>query len=122
MKAYLIDPTKRSVDEIDYDGTLDSMYKLLDVQLVDAVVLNEFSDTVFVDDEGLLYSPEEVMRRGFFHVHGYNQHLAGRGLVLGTDAKGASVSPVASIHAIRELVSFPFVLTPPEPYMELILP
>lgn len=122
MKAYLIDPTKRSVDEIDYDGTHDSMYKLLDVQLVDAVVLNEFNDAVFVDDEGLCYAPEEVMRRGFFHVHGYPQHLAGRGLVLGTNAEGESCSPVATIHAMRELVSFPIVLTPPQPHMELILP
>lgn len=120
MKAYLIDPIKRSVDEVDHDGTLDDIYKLLGVQLIDAVVFNEFGDTVFVDDEGLLYEPEEVMRRGFFHVHGYQHHLAGRGLVLGTDAKGASVSPVASIHAVRELVSFPLVLTPPEPYIELI--
>ena len=71
MKAILIDPVARSVTEVEYEGGLDSLYRLLDCQRVDALHLNGniFEDgwnSVFIDDEALL--DEENAPRHYFEI------------------------------------------------------
>jgi len=119
MKAYLIDPVKKSIDEVDYDGSLDGIYNLLNVRVIDAIEINEHRDAIFVDDEGLLYDPEEIMRRGFFAVDDPGNIIAGRGLVLGTDDEGDSCEPYTNINYVRERIFFPDVDEVPEPRMEI---
>lgn len=101
MKAYLIDSQNKTVSEVEYDGTIDCIYRHLDVGTFDVVQLDDNGDSVFVDDEGLLKDPYY-----FFEVQGVSFPLAGRGLVLGTDDEGDSVEPVMSLDSLKERVSF----------------
>ena len=87
MKAFLIDPEKRTITEVDYDGHHKSIYKLIGADLFDTVRLSG-SDVIFVDDEGLMKNPQH-----FFKLDGLTSPLAGKGLVLGTNNRGESISP-----------------------------
>jgi hypothetical protein len=103
MRAYLIDPKTETVEQVDYDGNYRSIYKLLGIgnNPFTVVRLGPDRDVVFVDDEGLLNDP-----RYFFFVSGYHHPLAGRGLVLGTDADGDSISPAMTLDELRARVTF----------------
>lgn len=97
MKAYLIDPFTKTVSEVDYDGNYQNIYKLISsdtnpVSTFTCVNVNEAEDTVFVDDEGLL---DNMNTQQFFSLNGYP--LAGKGLVLGTNEDGESVTPSISL-------------------------
>lgn len=97
MKAYLIDPFAKTVSEVEYDGNYKNIYKLISsptnpVSTFTCVNVNEAEDTVFVDDEGLLGN---MSTQEFFTLNGYP--LAGKGLVLGTNEDGDSVSPSISL-------------------------
>ena len=87
MKAFLIDPEKRTITEVDYDGHHKSIYKLIGADLFDTVRLSG-SDVIFVDDEGLMKNPQH-----FFKLDGLTSPLAGKGLVLGTNNRGENISP-----------------------------
>jgi len=100
MKAYLIDPFKREITEVDHAGGIDSIYKLIEARMFDAVRFND-DDCVFVDDEGLY-----AERRALFTIHGYPQPLVNKGLVLGTDNHGESISPSVSLDWLKANVTF----------------
>lgn len=105
MKAILIDPFNETVTEVEHNGDYKNIYKLLShpehpVSLF-TVVNIEHNDAIFLDDEGLLKDPKH-----FFVWEGYEQPLAGKGLVLGTNDEGDSISPVSTLNDIRKRVSF----------------
>ncbi len=87
MKAFLIDPQKEAITEVDYDGTLQHMYELIDCDCVCTCRINQAGDTIFLDDNGL-YNKDH-----FFRYDTYPNPLAGKGLVLGTNYAGESISP-----------------------------
>jgi hypothetical protein len=97
MQAYLIDPQARTIKPVEYGGGIDSIYKLIDADTFDLARFNEQGDGIFVDDEGLLHGPVYQ----FFGVRGYGQPLAGKGLVLGCDEEGNSVSPSVSLDWLK---------------------
>jgi len=101
MKAILINPEFHSITEVEYNGKLQDMYELIDCTLIDAVRINADGDTVYVDDEGLYNS-------NFYWVYeDYPHPLAGKGLVLGTDMAGESISPVTeTIERLERSVRF----------------
>jgi hypothetical protein len=101
MKAFLIDPFTQTINEVDYNGDYKSIYSLIsssaiNVDTFTCVNLNEQEDTIFVDDEGLL---KDLNSQRFFTVNGHV--LAGKGLVLGTNEEGESVSPKITIEQLR---------------------
>lgn len=98
MKAYLIDPFEKSINEVDYSGDYKDIYKLIDAELFDVVYMDD-NIGVFVDDEGLFKD-----NQAFFQV-GYAM-LAGRGLVLGTDKDGESISPAISLKNLAKKIKF----------------
>lgn len=106
MKAILIDAKARTVTEVEYSGNYLDIYTLLSgdepgkVDLFTVVQLGD-GDAVYVDDEGLL-KPQEH----FFRWKGFDQPLAGNGLVLGTDEGGESTSPKIDFEAVKEAVTF----------------
>jgi len=104
--AYLIDPVTRTVKEVTYNGDYNQIYTLTDCDTFTCVMFNEHSDTIFVDDEGLFKSDQQ-----FFHVQGYPQPLAGKGLILGTNDEGESVSPVIGYEDFCKLVTFPVMVS-----------
>jgi hypothetical protein len=106
MRAYLINPFKRTITEVDYpgDGEPDTIYKMLstpehEVTVFDCARINDRGDGIYVDDEGLF---KELT--SFFHVSGYHTPLCGCGLVLGTDAEGNSAPPTVTLDWLRDNV------------------
>ena len=101
MKAILINPKLRTITEVDYAGTLESIYQLTECDCVDAVGLPN-GDSIYVDDEGLLHNPE------FFFVlrHSPFQPLAGTGLVVGINDEGADIACKSTLEQIIKQVTF----------------
>ena len=108
MKAYLINPFAQSITEVEYSGDFNQIYQFLNCDLFTVVEINEFGDSVFVDDEGLISGkPQE-----FFLVSGYPQPLAGMGLVLGCNQEGESTEPSITLEQLKAQVDWipPFML------------
>lgn len=104
IKAILIDPFACEVKHVEITrGELSDYYKALShptmpVDLVTAVYPGTLKgrDALFVDDEGLLKEPERL-----FALAGAHQPFAGKGLIVGADADGESVSAETSIDLVR---------------------
>ena len=104
MRAILIDPSTQTITEVDYNGDYKQIYTFIDAASFDCVQLNE-SDTIYVDDEGLLN--DAVSRISMFRVDGDNPaYLAGKGLVLGTNEEGESIGTELSLVALSNIVAF----------------
>ncbi len=80
MKAFLINTDKNTIEQVEFDGTLDHAYKLLDVSIIERVTVSEGVD-LWVDEEGL-FTPKTIAK-GWFQWSGFPQQLAGRGLITG---------------------------------------
>ena len=102
MKAYLINPFAQTVTEVEYSGDYNQIYQFLNCDLFTVVEINEFGDSVFIDDEGLINGkPQE-----FFLVNGYPQPLAGMGLVLGCNQEGESTEPSITLEQLKAQVDW----------------
>ena len=105
MKAYLINPTTKTIEQIDYSGDYHDIYKLCNYDIFTLVTLTGDDDGVFVDDEGLLKEGQD-----FFYVTHENGDLskyvmlAGCGFVLGCDANGDSCEPKMTIEQLRSRI------------------
>ena len=99
MQAFLIDPEARTLEIIDIDG-LESIQEAIRCDTITAARFND-TDVVYVDDEGLLKGPTS-----FFLIEGYPQPLAGRGVVVGTDAEGDDTPPTVTEEWLREHLDF----------------
>lgn len=100
MKAFVIDAEKREVREAVYNGDFHEIYKLGGFNLFTAVEIED-GDAIFVDDDGLLHDPQH-----FFVYRGFDQPLAGNGVVLGTDHDGESTDAKVTLDALKERVVF----------------
>jgi len=80
MRAFLIDPFRQEVTEVNYSGDYKQICKLIDADLFDVARLNAKGDGIFVDDEGLYAEDQRFFQHKF-----YPNPLAGKGLVLGCD-------------------------------------
>lgn len=108
MHALLIDPANFTITTIELPDTgdkLPAIYKHLQCDTFDAVRLPN-GDAIYVDDEGLLKPLQH-----FFAVRGKPEPFAGRGLVVGTDALGRSVTPETTLAELTENVRFIELLT-----------
>lgn len=102
MRAILIDPFTQTIEEVDYSGDYKDIYGLIECDLFTTVYLpNTSDDTLFVDDEGLY-----VENQRFFKIDGFEQPLAGRGLMLGTDEEGESVDCMSTVEEVKAIVSW----------------
>jgi len=101
MKAFLIDPYEGSIEQVDYSGDYEDIYRLIDCQLFDCVRINRNGDTIYIDDEGLYRDNQE-----FFMVEGYHSPLCGKALVLGTDKNGDSEAPKISLTKLKKMITF----------------
>lgn len=89
MIGYLISPLDGTVQRVTVRNYKD-IYKWIDADCFDVARFAANGDGCFVDDNGLLVSrpPDD-----FFTLPDYPQPLAGKGLVLGVDDAGESISP-----------------------------
>jgi len=102
VQGFLINPKEHLITEIETDGELHSLYKLLDCHLIDIVVLNDEEDVLYLDDDGLSRSPTNYFRFGTFP-----NPLAGKGVILGTDIEGEAISPrTVTLKTLETSVTF----------------
>lgn len=102
MKAIMIDPFTQTIEEVEYSGNYKDLYDLLGCHLFTTVYLDDMNlDTLYVDDEGLY-----VENQMFFKIAGFPQPLAGRGILLGTDDEGDSISCESTVEGIKALVEW----------------
>ena len=105
MRAFLIDPHTRTISQTEYNGDSHQINELIGADTFTAVYpAPPFGqgDTIYLDDEGL-FQPNQA----FFMVPGYPDPLAGKALVLGSDAEGESAD--AEIDQITLTASIRFV-------------
>jgi hypothetical protein len=87
MTRYLlIDPFRKEVRVVHHDGSLASLYVLLNCDLV--TVAHSYKFDLFVDDEGLFKADQK-----FFMVDGFPQPLAGYALAVAVDEDGDTIAP-----------------------------
>lgn len=106
MRAILIDPFECSIVEIDFFyQSFRDIYPILShetmpVDTFTCVQLDQ-GDAVFVDDEGLLKNPIR-----FFKMKCYDQPLAGKGLIMGSDEDGETTDAKTSLLWVHDQVKF----------------
>ena len=100
-KAYHIDAVNRKITEVVINNDKE-IYPFLGegVDIFDIVVV-EKRDTIFVDDVGLLKSPEH-----FFLYNSYGHPLAGNAVVMGSSPDGESIDPKMTIDELKQRVKF----------------
>lgn len=89
MKAILIDAVEKTVSEVEYDGELETVYRLLRCDLVDVVHVSE-GNVMFVDDEGLLTAESDDSPFLLF-LNGWT--FAGSGLIVGDSDDEGDTTP-----------------------------
>lgn len=99
MRAILIGPEARTIEEIETKGDLDSMMAILKDGPC-SVRLSQ-SDILWVGDNGLL-SPGNAI----FYIGKYPHPLAGPGLIIGIDETGENVPAIISLQHVREAVQW----------------
>jgi hypothetical protein len=104
MKAYLINATAKTVNEVQITGDIDEMNRLIGSDYFTLATSEENGDTVYVDEEGLL-----SLNAGspFFSYEGAHQPFVGNGLVMGCDMDtGNSTNVRTPLETIRAKVKF----------------
>lgn len=101
MKAFVIDPFTSTITEHEYNGNYREIYALGDFDCFDLVTINTEGDGIFVDDEGLF-----KQEQSFFSVTGGYQPYAGKGVVLGSNDMGESVSPTVNLEWLQRNINF----------------
>lgn len=101
LYGYLINPFDRTVTEVPYNGDYNQIYQHIECDTFDVARVNEHGDGIFVDDEGLFREEQR-----FFWIDSYPQPLAGRGLYMGCDNEGETVSPYATLDEVKAAIKW----------------
>jgi hypothetical protein len=105
IRAILINPKRKTVEAVELpNGSNATIYDQLGCTDFNMVRVTE-ADVVFVDGEGLLKKKPGP----FFLIGLYDQPLAGKGLVLGIDPAGETVSTHLDLRLVRDNVAWPDV-------------
>lgn len=104
MKAILIDPFEQTIKEVEYSGDWKQICELIGAECFDTARISR-TDSIFVDDCGLLNNPTH-----FFQHQDYHSPLAGKGLILGCDSEGESISPKTTVEEVSRKVTFATLL------------
>lgn len=107
MRAILIDPSNRTVTEVDYSGDYTQIYDLIGAasrmfEIVNVPTLPDHD--CYVDEEGLLYDGGNP--HGFFMLALAPQPYAGKGLLLCCTDDGDSITATATLEQVREVVTW----------------
>ena len=104
MKAYLIDPEKQEVTEVEYSGDYKDIYKLIDCSTFEIVGITPKGDGIYVDEEGLYAEKKHLwsFKGILFENHLFN--LSNKGLVLGSNIVGDTIQSDFSLEEIKERV------------------
>lgn len=108
MKAYLIDPVKREVTQVECAKGLDAIYKRIHASIFDVQTVNDHGDSLYVDDEGLL-NGAGARYGGFIWTFdsGRRYPFVGYGLMLGTNRRnGGSRDVQEAFESVKARVTF----------------
>lgn len=104
IKGIFIDAVNHKVSEVELEG-LEGLQKAVGGYIE---IAHEFADsdgnysnTLFVDEEGLLKSPSS-----FFTLEGAHQPFAGNGIIVGVNSEGESTDTTLDMEAIKSRVYF----------------
>ena len=121
MRAILIDPMFKKLQEVEYSGNYKDIYKLIgydDIIMDDRVLMKGYRPTAFdgvripigfdgiyVDDEGL-YAPLQF--RWSFQYGAVHEpiRLCNKALVLGCDDNGDSIEPDSTLDDMRAMITW----------------
>lgn len=107
VKGILIDPFALTITEVKHDADhYKGIYDLLShesmkVSTFEIIHLDDKGDAIFIDEEASFKACER-----FFLLKGYHSPIAGKGLVLGSDGNGATISAKTSISKLRTSIKF----------------
>ena len=101
MKAYLINPFYRTVEQIEYNGDWRTIPMIIGCEMFCTTRVNAEGDLMYLDDVGLYANDQQ-----FFRFAAHAQPLAGKGLVLGHDEMGDCVDATISIEDLRAMVDW----------------
>lgn len=107
FRTVLIDPFNQTITEQTVEHDLDAYYRLLNVELIEAVytddeggsILPDRFDALYVDEEGLLKSDAR-----FFEISG--KVLAGRAMTIGVTSSGKDAEAKATLEEVKAAVKF----------------
>ena len=104
MKAYLINPEKQEVTEVEYSGDYKDIYKLIDCSTFEIVGITPKGDGIYVDEEGLYAENKHLwsFKGILFKNHLFN--LINKGLVLGSNIVGDTIESDFSLEEIKKRV------------------
>lgn len=107
MRALLIDPTTKSVEEIDYRPGPKAAAKAINAAsgLICVGAYLPHDNVMFVDDEGRLVNPNP---NGYFTLRGFESTVfCGKGLVVGTNERTGDDAPCnLDLEAFRRNVTY----------------
>lgn len=95
----LIDPFEKVIIPIYWDGTLASLYGILDCDTIDVARCGQYD--IIVDGEGLMKE-----KQAFFTTMRYPQPLTGRALVAGVNMDGDTVPPPVTLEQVEAEIVF----------------
>lgn len=98
MKAILINPETQTISEIQIDGGLESMYKAMDCEMIEAPVNFDNDDTLYCDEEGL-FKPQ----KGGIIAKDWCMPILGKVLIVGSDDEGNSVDVRGTIETYKDM-------------------
>jgi hypothetical protein len=104
MQAFLIDPYKETISEFNYTGNFEDINKAIESRCFTVVNLDQKGNGMFIDDEGLLR--DSLSLEKFIKISSYPDPVVGKGLVLGCDDSGESISTTLTIDELRSMVQF----------------
>jgi hypothetical protein len=102
MKAILINPKLKRIEEVEHKGDLKSLYKLIDCRMVTCAIRLSNDDVVYADDEGLCNANLHffIIRDSPF------QPIIGNGLVVGSDDEGGDAPCKSTLEQVKTKVTF----------------
>lgn len=103
MKAILINPEMQTISEIQIqiDNSLESMYKVMDCEMIEAPVTFDNEDTLYCDEEGL-FKPQ----KGGIIAKDWAIPILGKVLILGSDDEGNSADVRGSIETYKDMFAW----------------
>jgi len=108
IHGFLVDPYAQKITRVEFPGfgtrdMLNWMYQMTDCTIVEASYFDENGDAAFVDEEGLINGKPLTH---FFYIEGMSSPCLGKGLVLGCDDAGNSVSPRCTLEWLQSNTAF----------------
>ncbi len=102
VKAISIDPTNRTIEEIEIEASLSAYYKHIGCRTIDFVCRMPNGDALIVDDEALLSEPQPPA----FQFAYFKYPIHGIALVVGGNSRGGTITPKLTLRNVSNLVKF----------------